>query len=525
MKPPITIYDTTLRDGTQAVGVNFSLQDKLRIAEKLDSFGVHYIEGGWPGSNEKDIAFFKAVRSMKFDHAKLAAFGSTRRPHLSVKKDKQVQLLVDAHTPVVTIYGKSWLYHVRDVLRTSPDENLAMIEDTVRFLKKHGREVIYDAEHFFDGYKSDSEYALKSLSAAALAGADLLVLCDTNGGSLPSEVGRITHAVCSVFQVPVGIHSHNDSGMGVANAIAAIENGAVQVQGTVNGYGERTGNCNLTTMIPNLQFKLNRKVLPAASLRHLRQLSHYVDDLANLRPDERAPFIGESAFAHKGGTHVNAMSKSLRTYEHIDPESVGNYRRILVGELSGRSNVLEKARELGTELNPDSSEVKEILNQIKTLEHEGFQFESADASFLLLVHKALKKHKPVFHLEEYHISMRCNEKHQTTVCEATLKLNVKGQIVHTVAEGDGPVNALDGALRAALAHHYPSIRKVQLTDYKVRILDSKDGTAARTRVLNQSTDGNRAWGTVGVSGNIIEASWQALVDSIEYYLLVIQHEK
>lgn len=520
MKSAFALYDTTLRDGTQAEGVNFSLQDKLRIAEKLDAFGVHYIEGGWPGSNEKDIAFFKTARKLKLRCSKLAAFGSTRRAHIPAAKDPQVQLLLEAGTPVVTIYGKSWLFHVREVLRTTPDENLAMIADTVRLLKKRGREVIYDAEHFFDGYKSDSEYALRTLSAAAEAGVDWLVLCDTNGGSLPSEVKSITRAVASVFDVPLGIHTHNDSGFGVANAIVAVEEGARQVQGTTNGYGERAGNCNLTTVIPNLQLKMRWKVVPVSSLRRLRQLSNYVDDLANLRPDARAPFVGDSAFAHKGGTHVNAMAKALSTYEHIQPEAVGNRRRVLVGELSGRSNVLMKARELGAELNPDSPEVKDILGQIKHLEHEGFAFESADASFLLLVHKALKKHRPAFELEEYHISMRKNGLHKTGICEATLKLRVRGQVVHTVAEGDGPVNALDGALRAALRPHYPAIGRVRLTDFKVRILDSKEGTAAKTRVLIESTDGKQDWGTVGVSDNIIEASWQALEDSIEYYLIV-----
>ncbi len=525
MKHAVTLYDTTLRDGAQAVGINFSLLDKLRIAEKLDIFGIHYIEGGWPSSNEKDIAFFRAARKLKFRHAKLAAFGSTRRKHTTVVRDPQVLLLVEVHTPVVTIVGKSWLYHVRDVLRTTPEENLTMIGDTVHFLKKHGREVIYDAEHFFDGYKDNSQYALQTLSAAAEAGADWLVLCDTNGGTFPSEVGAITHAVCSVFSTPVGIHTHNDSDFGVANAVAAVKNGATQVQGTINGYGERTGNCNLTSVIPNLQLKLKYKVVPETSLHHLRQLSHFVDDVANVHPNIRAPFVGDSAFAHKGGIHVNAVSKSNQTYEHISPEEVGNYRRVLVSELSGRSSILMKARELGAELDPNSTEMQEILSQIKRLEHHGFEFESADASFLLLIHKVLRHYKPAFELEEYHVSMRRNGPHHTSICEATLKLKIAGQNVHTVAKGDGPVNALDRALRAALVKHDPSIRKVRLTDYKVRILDSKAGTAARTRVLIESTDDEHEWGTVGVSDNIIEASWQALVDSIEYFLLIHKRSK
>jgi 2-isopropylmalate synthase len=517
------LYDTTLRDGTQGEGVNFSVQDKIRIAEKLDSFGVHYIEGGWPGSNEKDIAFFNAARKIKWRHARVTAFGSTRRAGVTAARDPQVQLLVDAHTPTIAIFGKTWLFHVRDVLRTTPEENLAMIADTVRFLKKQGREVIFDAEHFFDGYKADSQYALNTLSAAAEAGADFLVLCDTNGGSLPSEIGAITRAVRDVLQTPVGVHPHNDGGFAVANAIAAVENGATLVQGTVNGYGERTGNCNLTTVIPNLQLKMGLPVVSPASLQGLRTLSHFVDEVANFRPDPRAPFVGDTAFAHKGGMHVNAIGKSNRTYEHIRPEAVGNRRRILVGELSGRSNVLMKAHELGLKLKPDAPEVKEVLSQIKQMERQGYEFESADASFLLLVHKALRRHQPVFQLVEYHVSMRKSGIHDSSTCEATIKINVKGETVHTVAEGDGPVNALDGALRLALARHHPRIRQVRLTDYKVRILDGKDGTAARTRVLIESSDGQREWGTVGVSGNIIEASWQALVDSIEYYLLLVKN--
>ncbi|MFZ4694896.1 MAG: citramalate synthase [Verrucomicrobiia bacterium] len=519
MKASILLYDTTLRDGTQAEGVNFSLQDKLRIVEKLDAFGAHYIEGGFPGSNEKDIAFFKAARRLRLRNARLAAFGATRRPHVAAAKDPQVRTLLDSGVPVVTIVGKSWLFHVREVLRTTPEENLAMIGDTVRFLKRHGREVVYDAEHFFDGYKADTAYALRTLAAAAEAGADWLVLCDTNGGSLPREVTEITRGVAMAFPLRVGIHTHNDGGFGVANALAAVEAGATQVQGTINGYGERTGNCNLITVIPNLQIKMGRKVVPAGSLRRLRQLSNFVDDLANLRPDVRAPFVGDSAFAHKGGQHVNAVAKSISTYEHIPPESVGNRRRVLVGELSGRSTVLMKARELGMDLDANSPEVREILTQVKRLEHLGFEFEAADASFFLLVRRALRRREPPFRLVEYHIAMRRAEGQEAGIAEATLKLEVKGAVVHTVAEGDGPVNALDGALRKALLPRFPGIQRMRLTDYKVRILDSRSGTAARTRVLIESSDGKGEWGTVGVSDNIIEASWQALADSVEYFLL------
>ncbi len=518
MKQTITIYDTTLRDGTQAEGVNFSVSDKLRIAEKLDAFGVHYIEGGWPASNPKDMEFFVESRKHTFKHARVAAFGSTRRAHTNVEKDPQVQLLLEAHTPAVTIFGKSWLLHVREALKTTPEENLAMIGDTIRYLKSKKKEVIYDAEHFFDGYKDDSEYALRTISAAAEAGADYIVLCDTNGGSLPSEVSAITDAVISTLpDAKIGIHTHDDAGMGVANALAAIEAGALQVQGTINGYGERTGNCNLTTVIPNLVLKLKRNSIPPSNLKHLSELSAFVDDLANMRPNVRAPYVGAASFAHKGGIHVSAVQKNARSYEHIEPELVGNKQRVLVSELSGRSNVLVKARELGFHFDKDDPRVKEILNELKKLEHEGYAFEAADASFELLIKKVLQHRKPFFDLIEYHVSMR-KKAEDDGVCEATIKVSVKGEVEHTAAEGDGPVNALDSALRAALVKFYPQIKDVKLTDYKVRILDSKTGTAAKTRVLIESTDGKSEWGTVGVSDNIIDASWHALVDSIEYKL-------
>lgn len=518
MKQTVTIYDTTLRDGTQAEGVNFSVSDKLRIAEKLDAFGVQYIEGGWPGSNPKDMEFFLEAKKHHFKHARVAAFGSTRRAHANVEKDPQVALLLEAHTPVVTIFGKSWLLHVREALKTTPEENLAMISDTVRYLKSKKKEVVYDAEHFFDGYKDDSEYALRTLSAAAEAGADYLVLCDTNGGSLPSEVSAITSSVLSALpDSKIGIHTHDDAGLGVANALAAIEAGALQVQGTINGYGERTGNCNLTTVIPNLVLKLKRNSIPASNLKHLCELSAFVDDLANMRPNVRAPYVGSASFAHKGGIHVSAVQKNARSYEHIDPAEVGNKQRVLVSELSGRSNVLVKAQELGFHFDKDDARVKEILTELKKLEHEGYEFEAADASFELLIKKVLQHRKPFFDLVEYHVSMRKTAQ-DAGVCEATVKVSVKGEVEHTVAEGDGPVNALDSALRAALQKFYPQIKDVKLTDYKVRILDSKTGTAAKTRVLIESTDGKSEWGTVGVSDNIIDASWHALVDSIEYKL-------
>ena len=518
MKQTVTIYDTTLRDGTQAEGVNFSVSDKLRIAEKLDAFGVHYIEGGWPSSNPKDMEFFTEARKHVFKHARVAAFGSTRRALVNVEKDPQVHLLLEAHTPVVTIFGKSWLLHVREALKTTPEENLAMIGDTIRHLKSKKKEVIYDAEHFFDGYKDDSEYALRTISAAAEAGADTIALCDTNGGSLPSEVSAITHAVVSALpDARIGIHTHDDSGLGVANALAAVEAGALQVQGTINGYGERTGNCNLTTVIPNLVLKLKKNSIPPSNLKHLSELSAFVDDLANMRPNVRAPYVGAASFAHKGGIHVSAVQKNALSYEHIDPGLVGNKQRVLVSELSGRSNVMVKAHELGFHFDKDDPCVKEILAELKKLEHEGYEFEAADASFELLIKKILQHRKPFFDLIEYHVSMRRNAQ-DAGVCEATIKLSVKGEVEHTAAEGDGPVNALDNALRAALVKFYPQIKDVKLTDYKVRILDSKTGTAAKTRVLIESTDGKSEWGTVGLSDNIIDASWHALVDSIEYKL-------
>ncbi|MDR0534244.1 MAG: citramalate synthase [Verrucomicrobiales bacterium] len=519
MKSNVTIYDTTLRDGSQGEGINFSLADKLKIAERLSHFGVHYIEGGWPGSNEKDIAFFNEAKKRNWGSAKIAAFGSTRKAGVAVEKDPQVNLLLEAETPVVTFFGKSWLLHVEKVLRTIPEENLRMIADTVAYLKKHGREVIYDAEHFFDGYKASPEYALKTLQAAQDAGADYLVLCDTNGGTLPSEVAEITVSVSKQVKAKLGIHSHNDCGLGVANALAAIEHGALQVQGTINGFGERTGNCNLTSVIPILELKLKQLVLPEGHLRQLSEISCFVDEIANLHHDTRAPFVGLSSFAHKGGMHVNAVNKSDVTYEHIDPALVGNQQRILVGELSGRTNVMMKARELGIKLEEKDPRTKQILDLVKSLENEGYEFEAADASFELLIRKNLHPHAPFFELVEYHTSFRRNAKNPAANCEATLYLNVNGNPANAVAKGDGPVNALDQALRQALITHYPQIAQVALIDYKVRIINSSSGTAARTRVLIISSDGKNEWGTVGVSDNVIEASWLALVDSVEYHLL------
>ncbi len=512
----LSLYDTTLRDGTQGTGVNFSSHDKVRIAHELDAFGIHYIEGGWPGSNPKDVEFFEIAKTEKFKNAKIAAFGSTRRKDIKVEDDAQVRMLLDAGTPVVTFYGKSWLLHVKEVLNTTPEENRAMIRDTVRYCKAAGREVLYDAEHFFDGFKDEPDYALATLEAALEGGADMLVLCETNGGCLPHEITEIVTKVRARFpKAKLGIHSHDDAGCGVANALAAIQAGATQVQGTMNGYGERTGNCNLTTVIPNLQLKMGLKVVP--DLTQLTSLSKFVDDLANLPHFVRAPFVGTTAFSHKGGTHVNAVQKLARSYEHVQPESVGNRQMVLVSDLSGQDNILKKAQELGFHLKR-GDEARRILETVKERENDGYEYEAADASLELLIRKELEQYTPAFKLLEYHTSHRFHGERGLETCEATLKLELNGERIYTVDEGDGPVNALDRALRKALSPAYPELAKVLLCDYKVRILDSKTGTAAKTRVLIESTDGTDSWGTVGVSFNIIDASWAALVDSLEYYL-------
>jgi 2-isopropylmalate synthase len=518
MKPEVEIYDTTLRDGSQGEGINFSVADKLRIAERLDAFGIHYIEGGWPGSNPKDIEFFAEAKKRNFKNARLAAFGSTRRKDTPVEKDDQVRLLIEAETPVVTIFGKTWLLHVIEVLRTTPEENLAMIADTIRYLKSNGKMVVYDAEHGFDGYKDNAEYAMATWQAAEKAGADIIVLCDTNGGSLPSEVAAITKAAREKLKCQIGIHTHDDIGLGVANALTALECGASHVQGTINGYGERTGNCNLTSVMPNVTFKLRKLSIPASGLVNLKELSQFVDEIANLRHNPHLPWVGATAFAHKGGMHVNAVQKVAHSFEHINPEVVGNSRRVLVSDLAGRSNIVMKAQELGFDISNETPELKAILNRIKELEHEGYEFEAAEASLALLISKILKQRPLPFLVDAYHVSMRRDGKN--SICEATIKVRVGNEAAHTVAEGDGPVNALDSALRAALVRFYPQLKDVQLTDYKVRILDSATGTAAKTRVLIESTDGHKEWGTVGASENIIEASLQALVDSMEYRLMI-----
>jgi len=526
MKRKIAIYDTTLRDGAQGEGVSFSSIGKVMLAKRLDQFGIDYIEGGFPGSNPKDMAFFEAIRNTELTHAKIVAFGSTRRVRTSVKADPVVQGLLAAQTPVVTVFGKTWKLHVTDVLRTSLKENIAMVFDTVSYLKAHGKEVMFDAEHLFDGFKDDPDYAMSVLSAAESAGADWLVLCDTNGGCLPHEIHDITKSIVAAVKTPIGIHAHNDIGTGVANAIEGVRAGASQVQGTMNGYGERCGNANLISIIPGLTLKLGVDCGGARKLRHLRDLSMFVDDLINVRNDTRAPYVGRSAFGHKGGAHVNAVQKNPATFEHIKPESVGNERHVLVSELSGGSSILMKAIEMGAGGDAASkTETAAILKELKALEHKGYAYESADASFRILVQKVLKKHKPFFELDGFRVIVEKRGKDAPCISEATVKVRVRGEIEHTVAEGDGPVNALDGALRTALKGFYPEIANVHLTDFRVRILDPQEATAATTRVQIESGDGTESWGTVGVSENIIEASWEALVDSVEYKLFVEESKR
>ncbi|HUL52466.1 MAG TPA: citramalate synthase [Opitutaceae bacterium] len=518
--PPIRIYDTTLRDGTQGEGISFSVTDKLLITERLDQFGVDYVEGGFPGSNPRDITFFTEVGRLKLHHARVAAFGATRRAGVSAAHDAQLALLLDAGTPVVTIVGKTWLLHVTEILRTTPEENLAMIEDSVRHLTAQGREVIYDAEHFFDGFKGDPDYALRTLAAAKRGGAANLTLCDTNGGTLVDEFKEIVTRVTREFGGGlIGVHCHNDSGLGVAVSLAGVAAGATLVQGTINGYGERTGNANLTTILPNLFLKMGRTAFCRPNLPHLRDLSHYLDELANLRPDPKEPFVGVSAFAHKGGLHANAAQKVARSYEHIDPALVGNHTRVLVSDLAGRTSIVTKARELGFDITEQSPEVKGVLEELKQLEFQGYEFEAADASLKLLLARWLQKHTPAFELEGYRVIVECRGPEASVVAEATVKVKVKGKSMHTVAECVGPVGALDKALRLALERAYPAIKDTALSDYKVRILDSKRGTNSRARVLIETMDGQDLWGTVGLSDNIIEASWEALRDAVEYKLL------
>ena len=514
----VKLYDTTLRDGSQAEGVSFSADDKVRIAKKLDEFGIDYIEGGWPGSNPKDMIFFERVKNMTFKNAKISAFGSTRRKGNQVESDPSVVALLDTGAPVVAIVSKTSEMHVKEVLRASLEENLELIKDTLTYLKKQGKEIVYDAEHFFDGFKGNPDYALTALKTAAAAGADVLVLCDTNGGTLTSEIIAIINRVKGEIQAPLGIHTHNDCDLATANTLAAVELGAGHVQGTINGYGERCGNANLCSIIPNLKLKMGIDCVGEEKLRGLTELSRYVSELLNLAPNERAAFVGNSAFAHKGGIHVDAVMKNRLTYEHTEPELVGNHRRVLISDLSGKSNISVKAKEFGIDLDDRSAQNQEILHELKELEHSGYAFEGAEGSFEILVKKALGKHKSFFTLKGFRVIVEKNGD-EPTVAEATIKVQVGSVHEHTAANGNGPVNALDNALRKALEEFYPELKDVKLTDYKVRVLEEKEGTGAKTRVLIESSDGEDSWGTVGVDTNIIEASWQALVDGIDYKLL------
>lgn len=515
----IEIYDTTLRDGAQAEDVSLSVEDKLRITERLDEFGIHYVEGGFPGSNPKDAEYFKKAKRLKLGTARVVAFGSTHRPKHKAKDDHNLKALVDAETPVITIFGKTWDFHVKEALKATLPENLAIIHDSVAFLKKHAEKVFFDAEHFFDGYKDNPEYAVKCLLAARDAGADCLVLCDTNGGTLPDELRKIVQQVNKQVKSPLGIHAHNDSECAVANSLVAVELGAVQVQGTINGIGERCGNANLCSIIPSLQLKMGLKALSGDNLKKLRDVSRFVNEISNIRHFKRQPFVGDSAFAHKGGMHVSAIRKRPETYEHVRPESVGNSQRVLISDMAGKSNVLRKAEEFGIHLKPDSPEVQVILDSMKDLEHQGFQFEGAEASFELLIKKALGLHRRFFDLIGFRVIDEKRKENETPISEATIMVKVGKSIEHTAATGNGPVNALDHALRKALEKFYPELKEVKLYDYKVRVLAAGKGTAARVRVLIESGDDVHKWGTVGVSENIIEASWQALVDSIDYKLL------
>ncbi|MBU0703182.1 MAG: citramalate synthase [Chloroflexi bacterium] len=518
MVADITLYDTTLRDGAQREGISFSVDDKLKIARRLDRLGVSYIEGGWPGSNPKDMAFFERAPELKLEQAVITAFGSTRRADATVEQDASIHAMVAAGTPTVAIFGKSWDLHVTQVLNTTLDRNLALIADSVRYLKSLGREVIYDAEHFFDGYRADPVYAMRTLAAAAEAGADALVLCDTNGGSLPSSLADIVAEVRRATTTPLGIHAHNDGEMAVANTLVAVAQGVEHVQGTINGYGERCGNANLCSIIPALKLKMGYDCVSDEQLSTLSETARYVGELANLSLFPHQPYVGHSAFAHKGGVHVNALLKCEASYQHVDPELVGNRRRVVVSELAGRSNIAYKVQEFGLEVSNGSEESRQVLQRIKELESQGFQFEGAEGSVELLIRRAQPGYTPPFELLDFHVLIR-NSHDGYMAAEATVKVRVGEQIMHTAADGNGPVNALDAAVRKALLPFYPGLADVRLADYKVRILDGEAGTAAQTRVLIDSVSGYRAWSTVGSSANIIEASWQALADSLEYALL------
>jgi 2-isopropylmalate synthase len=516
-KREIEIYDTTLRDGAQTVGISFSVQDKLRIAAALDRSKIDYIEGGWPGSNPKDDLFFKEIRNEDLQYSKIVAFGATKRHKISVNDDTLLQALVSSEADAIAIVAKTWDFQVKSALEIELKENLAIIRETIVYLKDLGKQVFLDAEHFFDGFKSTPDYSLECLQAAAGAGADALVLCDTNGGTMPDEVERIVKSVVTETDRHIGVHFHNDTGVAVANSQAAVLAGASSVQGTINGYGERCGNCDLTTLIPNLHFKMGYRCNSADRMEGLTELSRFVSETANLAHNERMPYVGDNTFAHKGGIHVSAIQKDNRTYEHIDPSLVGNRRKIAVSELSGKSNILLKSKEMGINLEGDVKLPREILQKLKSLEDSGFQFEAAEGSFELIIRESTGEYVPFFKLKGFRVITEMLESGEM-ICEGTIKVEVNGVIEHTAANGNGPVSALDNALRKSLEKFYPNIKDIQLTDYKVRVLNEKDGTSALVRVIIDQKSGTDHWGTVGVSTNIIDASWQAIVDGIEYKL-------
>ena len=522
---PILIYDTTLRDGTQGENITFTADEKLKIAMRLDEMGIHYIEGGWPGSNPRDIRFFDLAKRERFKTARITAFGSTRKPNIDAADDPNLKAILKSDTPAAAIFGKSWALHVQSIMDNTLEENIAMITDSVAYLKAHGREVIYDAEHFFDGFKDSPDYALETLAAAFSAGADFLVLCDTNGGTLPQEIESIVQSVNDDLKrrfgdtekLKLGIHTHNDCGMAAANAISAVNCGAVMVHGTINGYGERCGNADLTTIIPVLSTKMNRPCIPQEKLAGLKNLSRYVSETANIVPLNSRPFVGRSAFAHKGGIHVSAIMKASRAYEHMSPELVGNQRRVLMSDLAGKSNVEYKAKEMGVDLGANGSDSKAIVAAIKQMEDEGYQFDVADGSFQIMLEKFTEQFKPLFDLESFRVTI---EKDKDLPCSAhaTIKISVGDSHEITAAEGLGPVSALDNALRKALGNFYPDLDTMKLVDFKVRVVDGSEGTEAKVRVLVESRDQDQIWSTIGVSEDIIEASWQALADSFQFKL-------
>ncbi len=520
----ITIYDTTLRDGSQTEGISFTVNDKIKITEKLDKLGVHYIEGGWPGSNPKDKDYFKNYKGKKLKNATIAAFGSTRRAKTKPEEDVNLKELVSSGASTVTIFGKSWDMHVTDVIKTSLEENVRMISDSVAFLKKKKREVFYDAEHFFDGYKRNPQYALSTVLAAQEAGASCIIFCDTNGGTLPTEVKEIILEIKDRFTVELGIHTHNDLGLAVANSLAAVEAGCTHIQGTFNGLGERCGNADLCTLMGILQTKLNKKSIGEKNIPKLMEASYFISEISNFKLPDNAPFVGHSAFAHKGGVHIDAMIKNPLAYEHIEPTLVGNHRRFVTSELAGKMPIILKAKKMNVDLDKKSPEAKKILKNLQIKEHGGYQFEAADASFELFLKRQLKKYKPFFKLEGFRTA---SEKRfdGRVFAEASIRVSVNGESKFSASEGDGPVDALDKALRGALSKFYPTLEQMHLRDYKVRVLNSKEGAAAKVRVLIESQDNTDSWTTVGVHENIIEASWEALTDSIEYKLLKDQKKK